>query len=275
MSNETVDSKESLAVGTTKPMTLDDAMKNAIAAALLPEALQALVESKISEAVDRWVEDAVGGYNNPVRNAFKDRLQEILVPAIERVNLDNARLDVLLDTLALQNGLGERAKVLDRFGKLVMSNVPDEEVNASDIFVAWTQWVAADYDCEGRSVEFDDGPHYAALDCACELDVHDRPTWSSKSSATLVLEVTDCDEEQGKVFNRAIELWRWDDYPKDADAWFAHYPMAPALKDISCASSFDLYLARLSIHSAKVRWDLGWGDHESVTPDQQPEADWS
>ena len=256
-------------------MTLDNAVRNAIASALSPEALQDIVEKRITEAVGKWVEDAVRGYNNPVRDAFKNRLQEILVPAIERMSLDNARLDVLLDTLVREHGIGERAKVLDRFGKLVMSDVPDEEVRASDLFEAWTQWVASEYDCEDRRVEFDDGPHYADLDCACELDRHERPTWSSKSSATVVLEVTDCDEEQGKVFNRTIELWRWDDCPENPNVWFVLYPMAPELKDITRASSFDLYLARLSVHSAKVRWDLGYGEHESVTPDQQPEADWS
>lgn len=255
-------------------VTLEDAVTSGMAAVLNPERMSELVERKLAEVVDGWVDDALQGWNNPVQKAFQSRVQELIVPAIERVRLDNARLDVLLSALIEQGAIGERARVLDRFGKLVMAEVPDV-ASASDLFDRWCACVREDYDCDGRKVEFDDGPHYEPLECVCELQGHESPSWSCRRSATLVLEVADCDETQRDLFNRTVELWRFDTLPDDDDAWYVHYPPRPTIRDIAGASQFDLYLSRLSSHGACIRWDLGYGGQETVYPDQEPEADWS
>lgn len=255
-----------------KRATLDDVVKGAFAEATSHERVQELVERKVTDALEGWIDSALTGYNNPVQQAFKSRIQELIVPTIENVRLDNARLDVLLDSLIRHSAIGERAQILDRFGRLVMPDVEDV-AKASDIFDSWTKFVARDYDCDGREVVLDDGPRYVPLKCTCELVEHDRSSWSVMRHATVTLEVEDCDEDQAMDFNRELDLWRFDDYPSDENLWYVHYPPSPSLKDIRTASSFDLLLARLDAHSTPIRWDLG-SHEQDVYPEQQPEADW-
>ena len=255
--------------------TLEEIVSKAIASALTSEGLRKVVEAKVAAAVPDMMNDALGGWDNPIRKAFKARMQELLVPAIERINLDNARLDVMLNELVSQTSIAERARTLDGFGKLVMADMDCDEVAASEVFKRWCEHVAASYDCDGREVDYDDEPTYALLGCYCEIEKDECPAWSSRQRARMVMEVEDCDEDQSAVINRVLDLWRWTNCPKDEDLWYVHYPPAPDVRKLSHLSDFDIYLSRLGIHSTSIRLDMGGFTKEYVEPDAKPEPDWS
>lgn len=260
----------------TAVTSLDLSVRQGIESALEPERMQRLVDEAISEAVAKWVDEALRGWENPIAGAFKRRLGELVIPVIERVNLDNARLDVLLNSLLEQTVIGERAQILDAFGKLVMQDVGDE-VKASELFDKWKGDVALKWDCSGREVEFEsDPPTYESIRCMCALERHDNPSWSQRIGATLVLEVQDEDEDEDQrdELSMAVELWRWKDLPTDESLWYVHFPVLPTLKDISKASRLELLLARMEARGSVVRWDLGLGDEDYVVPDEKPEATW-
>lgn len=258
----------------TAVTSLDLSVRQGIESALEPERMQRLVDEAISEAVAKWVTEALRGWENPIAGAFKKRLGELVIPAIERVNLDNARLDVLLNSLIEQTVIGERAQILDAFGKLVMQDVGDE-VKASELFGTWKRDVAQKWDCSGREVEFGgDPPAYESIGCVCALERHDDPSWSQRIGATLVLEAQDEDRDQCEELSMAVELWRWKDYPTDESLWYVRYPILPTLKDINKASRLELLLARMEARGSVVRWDLGFGDEDYVVPDETPEATW-
>ena len=175
----------------SKP-TPDGALAAAIAGALDADRLQELVEDQVGKAVERWVNDALTGYNNPIRKAFEERLAEVIVPAIERIDLDNARLDVVLTSLVRETAVGDRARLLDKFGKLVCGE-RREVIAASEILSEYAKYVAQAYDCDGRDVILDDEPSYEPLDCRIELRVHEQRFSTTHQDASLCLYVEGCD----------------------------------------------------------------------------------
>jgi hypothetical protein len=257
-----------------RPRVAGGALETALAAALEDEVINEVVKAQVRKSVARWVSDALEGYGNPIRKAFEERLAEVMVPRIERINLDNAKLDVMLSELVRETAIGERAEILGKFGRLVTGE-RRTVVPASEILAEYSRYVAGAYDCLGREVDFDDEPTYEALECVIELDVQDDPYGSVRKDASLRLYVEDCDEGQREDMCRALRLWRWDDLPRDRDRWYVSYPTQPTFRSIARADYFEIYLARLGSDGAYVRWDVdGLSDSVTVDPEQRPECTW-
>ena len=251
--------------------TLDAALMGAISKALDPEKLQRTVEEQVASIVKDWVSDSLRSYGGGPREAFRARMFELMVPAIERMCLDNAKLDVLLSTLVSESVAGERAQLLGNFAKLVCT--PKEDVvPASKIFEAWCDYVAEEYDCSGREVV--DG-EYKPIDCNCDFEESEENAWSDHKMATLTLLVDDCDEEQATATNRVLHLYRWGTLPQDEDLWFVHYPPRPEIGSIAAMSGIDVMLTRLSMGGTKVLNDIDWrGICDCVTPSTKPELEY-
>ena len=251
--------------------TLDAALIGAISKALDPEKLQRTVEEQVASIVKDWVSDSLRAYGGEPWAVFRARISELMVPAIERMSLDNARLDVLLSTLVSESVAGERAQLLGKFGELVCT--PKEDViPASKIFDAWCDYVAEEYDCDGREVV--DG-EYKPIDCNCDFEHSDENVWNDQKMATLTLRVDDCDEAQATAMNRVLHLYRWRTLPQDEDLWFVHYPPRPEISSIAAMSGFDVMLARLSMGGTKVLNDIDWrGISDCVAPKSEPELEY-
>ena len=187
------------------------------------------------------------------------------------MSLDNAKLDVLLSTLVSESLAGERAQLLGKFGKLACAKREDV-IPASKIFDAWCDYVAEEYDCDGREVV--DG-EYMSIDCNCDFEESDENAWNEQKMATLTLRVDDCDEDQATAMNRVLHLYRWRTLPRDVDVWFVHYPPHPEISSIAAMSGFDVMLARLSMGRTKVLNDIdAHGIGDCVTPKSEPELEY-
>lgn len=260
-------------------MSEEKTFESAIATALDPERMLERVERSLNDAIDRWMRDSLNSFNSPVRKAFEKRIEEILVPSIERMSLDNARIDLVLSRIVNEAGVETRAKVADNLGTLLLG--PRREVIlASELFDAYKRYVAGEYDCDGRNVVFEDEPTYEDLTCVVEFDEQEDPWYgrhSVRKDGTLTFSITDSgDEEQEAKLYRSVRLWRWDGYPHDPCVWFASYPTQPTFKSLARMGSFDVLLARLDSDMTMIRWDVaGNSDMDCVTPDATPECDWS
>lgn len=247
---------------------LDKALMAAIDKALDPEKMQSMVEDALGDVVERWVKETVGRYDSETSRAFHNRMSELLVPAIERMSLDNARLDLMLAELVKESAVGERALLLKNFGE-VMLGEQERVVRASALFGAWCEDVAGRYDCSGREVV--DG-EYATLECCCEFEHRDRRLWSNQDNAVLQLYVVDCDEEQEERINREISLYRWGEQERDEGSWYVHYPVCPEIGDLAHMESLDVMLARMSMYGSRIVVDVPTGGIcEDVEPKEEPQ----
>lgn len=238
-----------------------------VAGALDSETMQQVIEKALEDGVQNCVADTFR-YGSEAWKALRDRIDELLVPAIERIRLDNARLDLLLNELLSESVVGERARLLENFGKLATLPV-EGTVKASEIFAAWCKDVAGAYDCHGREVV--DG-EYLELECSCELEVRERNPWSDRRCATLHLFVEDCDPEQEGRFNRDIDVYRWPTIPKDEDLWFVHAPAKPGFAGLAQMTNLDVMLARMTLYDMRIRMNIpAYGETEFVQPDAHPE----
>ena len=161
---------EDKANGAVEMASYDEAIRSALGA-LSPERLQEVVEEEATKAVRIWVHNALAVYHNPIGLAFAAQIEKVMVPAIERAHIDNARLDLLISQVMQQSAIGERAELIGKLGELTLGERRDV-VAASEVFERYQTYVAQNYDCTGREVE--DG-EYLTLMCGCELDVGESP----------------------------------------------------------------------------------------------------
>ena len=135
---------------------------------------------------------------------------------------------------------GDRSKAEDALACAKREDV----IPASKIFDAWCDYVAEEYDCDGREVV--DG-EYMSIDCNCDFEESDENAWNEQKMATLTLRVDDCDEDQATAMNRVLHLYRWRTLPRDVDVWFVHYPPHPEISSIAAMSGFDVMPTNLTL----------------------------
>lgn len=266
-----------------KAMTTKDdlgrALREGIAAALDPERLRAAVEKELSEAVTRWVRDALGGWGDgSPKELMGEKVRGLVCPAIEGMDLSNARLDLVLSKIVEESVVGERAAMLGRYAELAKPE-PGRMgvVKASDILRRYERWLAASYDCAGREVEFEGGPSYGIIECRIELEPEDKVnSWSDYEDATITLLVPDMDDEDDRrEWWRELRLWRSRAKALGDGRWYVRSTQFDALS-LSSMADIDVYLARLALLGCEVEWDLpnSWGLGE-FEPDATPECEWS
>lgn len=256
--------------------TLDQALRAAIDSALDPERLGALVEERVSEAVAEWVDSALRswGVGSP-RQLMEDKVRGLLAPGIERLDLSNARVDLMLSSLLEESVVGERRALLGKYAELAKAEPKaNSVVGADEILGRYSRFCAAEYDCAGREVFFDDEPSFGWLECRGELEAGDGRPWSGYEDATLALTLLDLEDDREREFNREVRLWRSKDMARKGEPWHVETRVleVTSLRDMS---DFDVYLARLALCHVRVACDPPWRETVEVEPEARPECEWS
>lgn len=253
-------------------MTMDEAISRAIASVLDPERVQEIVERRLTEMMKEWVRSALcdWGKDSP-RALMKEKLNEALIPAIDGLSIDNAKLDLLLAGLVEESVVGERRALLGKFAELTAGD-DSSVVKASEVFDRYMRWCARAYDCGGREIDMDDTPTYMPLECWMILDESPRRSWSQFEHAELSLYVEDCDTEQEDQINHSVSLFR----SPDETLWRPITYGAPDAMSILEMSEFDVYLRRLEMCHTRIEWDVGGtSTYELVELEQDPECEWA
>ena len=235
--------------------------------------METIIREQLQKNISKLIDDSLS--YGELRDAFKDKIKECMVPAIKNTDISQYVLDLdhILTQVVNETALAENNKILENFGKLMKST--DDEygktIKMSTIINAYSEYVANEVDVDGLDVEFDDGPAYEAVEIEGYLEYDEERSWSLFDNAVMDFTVTGKIEDQSDTLNRTIHL---SHYKHDKNnVWHIDKVDAlsdPTIKSLKYMDSFDILLARLMRCHADIELDED-SFNDEITPNKEPE----
>lgn len=247
----------------TQGTTLEEVVNMAMAKALQADVLQELIDQKAQKLVEEALDRAF--YLGDVERAMSDKIELMLIPAIERYDLArcNVKLEALLDELVAESAIGERRDILRRF-RLLMSNddMPDG-VTVTQIFDRWQRWAAENFDCTDRHITDGSYDEFEAY-----IDIEERGSYSGYFRyMNIYLKVEQDENNNADRLNRTIKLSRWH----GDETWTIDVRGQLNVSGLRDMPDFDVWVYKLAQVRMPVTLDAGPHDVDYIQPTDEPE----
>lgn len=244
--------------------TLEQAIARIVNEKLNDGTIERIVSEKLEEAISGAMND-VFGWNGKGKEELRKRIQDIVVPAIEKHDFNKylVKMDTVLTDIINNTNLTDNERILENFRELMKE--PDyKEIKLSDIFEEYCKHVAENVDTDNLEIDTDDTPSYQYVDVI--MNVEDTGgRYGSYKERTVTLEC----EEDGEL-KIQFRLIKW----KEDKAWnirdVAEHVDINSLRHMS---KFEVFLCTLKRAYVDVIIDTN-NAQEEVQPEAEPEAEW-
>ena len=173
------------------------------------------IERLISERLDRSIKEALDdvlGYGGNARKLLSKKIDEVMVPAIERHDFNQylVKLDSVLTEIINNTSLADNKSLLESFKEL-MTEPKLKEIKISEIFRKYCEYVAADVDTDNLEANCEDGdPYYSHVTARMEVE-YERDSWRAYDHCEVKFS---CEEDEnlnyqiGLYTTRGANDWR-------------------------------------------------------------------
>ena len=231
-----------------------------------------IIRDKLRKAYESSIESAFRF--GALSDAIEKRIKEVMVPAVEKADLSEyvTKLDDVLSEVIRATALPDYKKLLQNFKDFIRTDLP-KSVTLKDLLSEYNKFVAADIDCCGREVVYDEGdPEYKYVEAYAEIDEDESRYYNKPEHAILRLHIDEDEEEDNQdTLNREVKLTRYS-WEKDK-GWRIDYGNAADIQSLRYMPSFDVYLLALSQNGTRLIGEMCDCEEDSVTPDAEPEVD--
>lgn len=225
-----------------------------------------IIREKVTDGIEKAI---VASFDyGKLKNAIKERVEQILVPFIEKYDMSDyiVKLDTVLTEIVNQTALVDNKRLLQNF-QYLMIEPQEKEVKLSDLFREYKKHVAKNMETYGREVSFDDGnPEYEPMEAYFQFNSEDSYSWNSFDHAEIIFGVEE--EEQQEELNRTIRISRYKKERKDGFEF--RIDMDPDLRSLSRIPDFDLLLMRLQRADVRIIIDEKQGN-DDIFSENKPE----
>lgn len=229
--------------------------------------VEKLIEQELEKSIVKSLDD-IFGYNGAGKKLLKEKLSEVMVPAIEKHNFNQylVKLDEVLTDIIDQTSLADNQKILENFKEL-MKEPNTEEIKLSEIFKKYCKHVAKNVDTSELEANCDDGePYYEHVVANMEVEHVDKGWFKSMYDDCFVKFTCEEDEElncQIKLYKKSNEgKWR-----------ILNGIEAIEINSLRNLSDFEVFLSVLQRSFTKIIIDTEAECDDDVEPDEKPE--WS
>ena len=262
---------------TQQTITLDDMVRQTLQRTL-DEKLPKMLEEAVEKTTRETIEDAFRW--GDTRNAIRECVDSILIPAIENVNVNhlNTKLTQVLNEVFEQTSAADTRTIIQNFAGLMVED--DQPVKASELLKMFAEQCARDIDCDGREVTFDASePQYASFVVEAEINELSYQYNYSRNLEDAVLELRiddDCatDKDAEDKMCRELRLWRLDNLD-EPNQWRVSASSIPhvAIRDLRRMSPLDIALMRMDHGDVRLLDDLDYRNNcIDVIPESTPEV---
>lgn len=227
--------------------------------------LEKVIEEKLTKCIGECM-DNMFKWNGPGKELLEKKLQEVMVPAIERHNFSNytLKLDTILTEIVENTALQENKDILENF-KEIMTADKKKEIALSDIYNAWKDWAEDEVSTVGLDVTYDGEPMYECVEV--KMTVEDVESCYKSSPECKVVRFT-CEHDEDINFQFELYKYTW------MDGWEISNTDGQNLRSLAFADKIQMLTMRLSRDRTKILVDVEY-DTDEIQPSKEPEASWS
>ena len=229
--------------------------------------VERLIEQKLEEVIKKSLDD-VFGYCGDGKKLFDKKLNETIVPVIERHDFNQylVKLDEVLTSIINQTSIADNKRILDSF-KECLTEPQQKEIKLSEIFEKYRQHVADNVSTDDLEACCDDGePYYEYVTANMEVEHEDKGWFVSKYDDCYVKFT--CEED--KDLNCQIKLYKGTDEKEWKILKGINGIEINSLRNLS---SFEVFLSVIQRSYTKIILDTENEYADDIEPTEKPEWD--
>lgn len=238
----------------TKEQTFNEEIMKIASDVLESGELEAVLRNKVLNAFSEAFERAISW--GSVRDAIRNRVEEVLVPYIESYDMDAyvIKLDAILKEILETTAIADNRRILENFKRIASMPKLGMTVSLEEVFAEYRKYVAKMVD-----------PSYECVGVEARIVKDDEPFgfYSRAEYATLYLHPTN-HEQDNLCF--ALKLVKWD----FNEGYVMKFEAEPTLPSLAHMNDFECYLMALSqahVELTGCERDLD----DEVEPNDKPE----
>lgn len=245
--------------------TFEQKIINAINAKMNDGTIEKLVEEKVQAAFSDALKE-VFGYGGAGKKMIESKLNEVMVPVIERHDFNQylIKLDSVLTEIVNNTNLTENKKILENFRGL-MKEPEKKEITLSEIFKQYCKHVAANVNTSSLEANCEDGePYYDHVTANMEVE-HEDKGWFKSNFDDCNVKFT-CDEDED--LNCQIKLYK----RTSEDRWTILKGVDSIdINTLHNLSDFEVFLSILQRGYVKIIMDTQGECDDDIEPEEKPE----
>lgn len=137
--------------------------------------VEKIIEEKLKKGISEAL-DNVFGYRGEAKKVIESKIQEVMVPVIEKHNFNQymVKLDSILTEIVNSTNLADNKRILDNFQSLLKE--PEyKEIKLSKFFEQYCEHVAKNVDTSNLEACCEDGePYYEHVTASMKVEHEDK-----------------------------------------------------------------------------------------------------
>lgn len=247
-------------------MSLELEIKKIIETKLTDGTIEQMISEAFTKAIQNATNDIFSNYSGNGTKAIKTKLEEILIPAIEKYDFNNylIKLDSILAEIVNSYVVSENKKLLENFKFLTKNKDVPTEIKLSELFEIYGHYIETEIDVSNLQPNEDDPRYYESVSISAEVTYDEVPSWSSFEYGKIIFS---CEEDEEQSFMINISKWNGTSYKNYEQNWSIKFDTPATLSSIRYLNDFELFLLQLQQEHTKIIIDENY-INESIIPDQ-------
>nr|DAT34644.1 MAG TPA: hypothetical protein [Caudoviricetes sp.] len=229
--------------------------------------VEKIIEEKLKKGISEAL-DNVFGYRGEAKKVIESKIQEVMVPVIEKHNFNQymVKLDSILTEIVNSTNLADNKRILDNFQSLLKE--PEyKEIKLSKFFEQYCEHVAKNVDTSNLEACCEDGePYYEHVTASMEVE-HEDKGWFKSSFDNCTVKFT-CEEDED--LNCQIKLYKES---KESTWRILRGDYVIDINSLKNVSDFEIFLSVLKRGFVEIILDTESEENDDIEPEEKPE--WS
>lgn len=233
-----------------------------------------IIRQKLTEAYTRAIDNSCNF--GPVRDAISQKINDLIVPAIEGHNFSKylVKLDKLLADIVNETAFPEYRKLLGNFASVMKTDIP-RTVTLDDILEHYAKFCADNINNDGRGTDPESWPRkYGDIEVAVSLEVDENmPRYYCNDRYGMLyclVGEAESDENRAKLARRIpVRIYDWE---SKKEGWGIRADFDYTVRDLRFMDAFDVWLLSLSQAGTRILCDEEGGSVSTeVAPTETPD----
>jgi len=251
-------------------MNIEDCIKGEIAKKLEDGTVEKMVSEQFENSISLAVNGLLSNYGD-VTKMLQKKIKEVMIPYVESYDYSDyiVKLDAIMVEV-LKSATLDNKKLLENFKNLLGEDEFSgrKKVNLSEIWREWQKHVVENVETDGLEVCCEDGkPEYEMVEVSLTVEEERGRSWSIFKRSEVYFEC-----EHDEKLNVQLNLSKWEE--EKENAWSIDYKNADNINSIRNLNDFEIFLMKLNQSGVEIEIDTNY-ESEEITPEAEPEADWS